>query len=435
MPDYLTHREGFWHYARRVPHEFADIDRRGIVKQSTKIRVAEDPKGRRAARVAAHINAELEGYWRGLVEGRAAEAERRYQAARKRARALGFEYTPAAELATLPVNEILARLDVLVGRRVEEETEVAAVLGGEAPPEIMLSELFDKFEELMKASNRDLSPDQLRKWRNPKKRALANLISVVKDKPLARVTRGDAQDFRAWWQDRVLDEGLEIGTANKDFSHLGRMFRKVNQQHQLGLGPIFAEMRIEGETFDKRAAFRPEFVQDRLLATGALAGLNGEARAIIYLMAETGLRLSEAANLDQSTIVLDGEVPHVQVRANGRRLKTKQSERDIPLVGVALMVAQAFPDGFPRYRDRGAGLSATVNKFLRENGLLPSEEHSLYSLRHTFKDRLRAVEAPEEMIDRLMGHKTAKPDYGSGHELRQKRRWLEQIAFRPPGHL
>jgi integrase len=120
------------------------------------------------------------------------------------------------------------------------------------------------------------------------------------------------------------------------------------------------------------------------------------------------------------------------VRADGRKMKTKQSARDIPLVGVALAAMRKQPNGFPRYRDKAAGLSALVNKFMRTHKMLPTPAHSLYSLRHTFKDRLRAVEAPEEMIDQLMGHRTPKPKYGAGHKLKQMQEWLQRISFIPP---
>ena len=144
------------------------------------------------------------------------------------------------------------------------------------------------------------------------------------------------------------------------------------------------------------------------------------------------MRPSEVVNLTTATIALDAEVPYVQVRPDERRMKTKYARRDIPLVGAALMAARAHPNGFPRYRDKAAGLSAAVNKFLDKHGLRPTSEHTLYSLRHTFKDRLRAVEAPEELVDGLMGHKTNKPQYGAGHGLVQRHQWLHRIAFRPP---
>jgi integrase len=162
--------------------------------------------------------------------------------------------------------------------------------------------------------------------------------------------------------------------------------------------------------------------------------LNDEARCILYLMVETGMRLSEAANLDENTIDLRGKIPHVRIRPLGRELKTPQSERDIPLVGVSLMAAQRFPKGFPRYRDKSAGLSDIVNKVLKNAGLRPNGQ-SLYSLRHTFEDRLTAVEAPEKLMAALMGHKYSRPKYGAGPSLEQKREWLQRIMLKPPSRV
>ncbi len=45
MPDFLTRRNGTWHFVRRVPVEFAVLDPRRVVRHSTKVRVASDPDG------------------------------------------------------------------------------------------------------------------------------------------------------------------------------------------------------------------------------------------------------------------------------------------------------------------------------------------------------------------------------------------------------
>ena len=50
MPDFLTRRNGTWHFVRRVPAEFSTFDKRGIVRHSTKVRVASDRTGSRLAR-------------------------------------------------------------------------------------------------------------------------------------------------------------------------------------------------------------------------------------------------------------------------------------------------------------------------------------------------------------------------------------------------
>jgi hypothetical protein len=63
MPDFLTRRRGTWHFVRRVPAEFTSIDRRRVVKHSTKVRVADDRNGRQASRIAQKFNEQLESYW------------------------------------------------------------------------------------------------------------------------------------------------------------------------------------------------------------------------------------------------------------------------------------------------------------------------------------------------------------------------------------
>lgn len=63
MPDFLTRRNGTWHFVRRVPAEFSAFDKRGIVRHSTKVRISSDRTGRRALRVADRLNSELEAFW------------------------------------------------------------------------------------------------------------------------------------------------------------------------------------------------------------------------------------------------------------------------------------------------------------------------------------------------------------------------------------
>ena len=433
MKSFLGKRDGWWHFVRRVPAIYAEHDRRGIVKLTTKVRVADDPRGLAAAKIAAKLNADLEAYWRGLFLGDGEDARKRFDAARQFARAVGFDYAPAAAIVARGPAEIVGRVETLSRKGLGSGTDgVQAVLGLVAAPALKLSALLTKYEELQRASLLDLSEEQKRRWRNAKRRAVEALIAIGGDRPVTEVTRGDALDLREHLQGRVLEGNIEIGTANKQIGHLNKMWRVLNTVERMGLDPVFAELRIEGEGEAQRAAFEPAFVRDSILAPGAFGQLNAEAVDIVYLIAETGLRLSEACNLGEATILLDAEVPHVLVEPDGRRMKTSQSRRAIPLVGVALAAMRRNPAGFPRYRDRNAGLSALVNRIMTEKGLRPSQAHSLYSLRHTFEDRLTAIEAPEKLIAALMGHKYSRPKYGSGPSLKQKLDWLSRIAFTPP---
>lgn len=136
-------------------------------------------------------------------------------------------------------------------------------------------------------------------------------------------------------------------------------------------------------------------------------------------MADTGARESELICLTEEDIVLEEPIPYIWIRAReNKALKTPTSERKIPLVGAALHAFQQLPSGFNHYRTADT-TSTTINKYLRENDLKPTPNHSLYSLRHTAS----ATQALQ---------KKSGPKYGRGHMLEKKHKWLRKIAFKPP---
>lgn len=119
----------------------------------------------------------------------------------------------------------------------------------------------------------------------------------------------------------------------------------------------------------------------------------------------------------------------MKIRPNSHgALKTPTSERDIPLVGVALDAFKKHPSGFPRYAGKATNAVNAINKYFRENGTLPIGA-SLYSLRHGFQDCLIAVRAPERVQADLMGHVLARPRYGAGPKLVEKQYWLQKTAL------
>jgi hypothetical protein len=63
---------------------------------------------------------------------------------------LGFSYTPAPEAATLPITDILRRIETLEARKsVDKAPEIVAVLGGEPPPAIMVASMVEEFEKII----------------------------------------------------------------------------------------------------------------------------------------------------------------------------------------------------------------------------------------------------------------------------------------------
>jgi integrase len=98
-----------------------------------------------------------------------------------------------------------------------------------------------------------------------------------------------------------------------------------------------------------------------------------------------------------------------------RRLKTKGSQRDIPLVGASLWACNRLLEAnddsifaFPRYcNEKTANANSAVvhlNKWLSD--YVP-EGCVIHSFRHSMRDRLRAVQCPSDIIDQIGGWKTA----------------------------
>jgi integrase len=162
--------------------------------------------------------------------------------------------------------------------------------------------------------------------------------------------------------------------------------------------------------------------------------LNDEGRWLIALISDTGMRLSEAIGLHMNDINLNNEYPHIILKPHSwRRLKTKGSERIIPLVGVALWaVKQAMSASetsflFPRYCDnaqcKSNSASAALNKWLSPR---VGNNCVIHSFRHSFRDRLRAVECPKDMTDRLGGWSVEGigESYGLGYPIEVLSKWM-----------
>ena len=179
-------------------------------------------------------------------------------------------------------------------------------------------------------------------------------------------------------------------------------------------------IRNEGHDVFKRGTFSKEQLRagyDKAFASGSAVKL------LMPLLGETGCRLSEVVGLRVEDIDMDNEL--IYIRPNSaRRLKTRGSERTLPLVGYAkLAVHQALSQAneewlYPRYVKTGKcnanSASASINKWLKRDfdGL------TAHCLRHRMRDRLRAVECPMDMIDQIGGWRsvaTIGVGYGKGY--------------------
>ena len=421
-------RKGTLYLYRRVPKRYAAVEPRKFVwisLHTDSLSVARAKEGATWEQLVAA--------WEAKLAGDSADAERRFQAARDLADARGVRYIRAEEVAKLPLEALRDRFKAVPGFKDQPDrpdmVEAAALLGGAKAPPLTVSRALDLYWTLARDKTLGKSEDQLRRWKNPRVKAVKNFIAVVGDKAIRDITGDDMLDFRNWWMERLEEEDLTPNSANKDLIHLGDVLKTVNRMKRLGLVLPLTDLSFKEGDSKKRPPFSTGWIREKLLARGALNGLNPEARAILLVMINTGCRPSELAALTATTIRLNHNVPHIAIEPEGRQVKSKHARRAVPLLGVSLEAMRGFPEGFPRYRASSASLSATINKFLRENGLMESDDHTLYSLRHAFEDRMLAAGIDDRIRRDLFGHRLTRERYGAGASLEHQQELLQATAL------
>jgi integrase len=247
--------------------------------------------------------------------------------------------------------------------------------------------------------------------------ALATFISLAGDRDVSLYSREDA---------KLLIHHLELKgnkttTIRRCINSLSAILNYAYSDLDLDNRNPFTRLFIRNEGHDvfKRGTLSKKQLKagyDKALASGSTVKL------LMPLLGETGCRLSEIVGLRVEDIDMENELIHIRANA-ARRLKTRGSERTLPLIGYArLAMLQALSQTneewlYPRYMKTGKcnanSASASIKKWLKRDfdGL------TAHCLRHTMRDRLRAVECPMDMIDQIGGWRSvATIGVGYGEE-------------------
>jgi len=254
-------------------------------------------------------------------------------------------------------------------------------------------------------------------------RACSYLIKACGDRKLLEYKRLDANAFR----DSLLKRGLSG-------SSISRIFNSI-----LSVNPF------SGVFYDRKAGVleRPPVPKENLERIKAKClEIDDDLRWLIALLSDTGLRLAEGAGILTQDLHLDAEIPFLRLKDHPwRRLKTSGSARDVPLVGISLWAAKRIKNkqskesfAFPRYNKgdltNANSASASLNKWLK-----PYVPYgcTLHSLRHSIRDRLRAVECPSDVVDQIGGWATGGVGngYGNGYPLSVLSKWLGKTVEEP----
>ncbi|MET3602202.1 DUF6538 domain-containing protein [Martelella mangrovi] len=438
-PDrYLHLRAGIYAYVRRVPKRLVGLDDR-----EPAVRVSLGTRDLSEARAKRDIHEEADNaLWASMLAGGdRAQADARYKAAVARAHALGFSYRTTAEILASESGAMIYDRLLTLSKLPVGGPEAAAVTGLEKHPRVRISEAFTVYTDEIAAPELTGKSDfQKFSWLKVKRRALNNFVAVVGDKYIDEISRQDATTFYNYWLARIAPKsGKATHTAssgNRDIGNLRKLFSEYHRYR--GIDDVknpFAGLSFSQKIKISRPPFPTDWIVKRILAPGALSGLNDQARAIVLTLIETGARPSEICNLTADMVRLDDAVPHILIEPRSdpddrREIKTASSIRAVPLVGVALASMREHPEGFPRYKNKENSLSAALNKYFREHKLFPSSRHKIYSFRHSFEDRMKVAGIDTELRMMIMGHTIDRPQYGSGGSLSWKQDALRKVMLK-----
>jgi integrase len=273
------------------------------------------------------------------------------------------------------------------------------------------------------------------------RRAIAHVTSVIGDLPLDKYLREHVNKVR----DYLLERGNKTATVRRRLNVVNAVINRGLVELDLqGIPNPFNKVIIPRERLD--AVQRQSFTNAELsIIRTACRQVDDDIRHIVALQVDTGARLGEIVGLRVEDVVLADSIPHIRIRfheALGRTLKTKGSERDVPLLGVSRWGAERALDTaqlrgtnrgwlFPRYATnnsiKATQASNAINKWLRR---LTRVNISSHSFRHAMQTRLRHAEIPEEIQDAIggWGKRTISRGYGDPASLRQLRRHLETVV-------
>ena len=270
-------------------------------------------------------------------------------------------------------------------------------------------------------------------FRRGAERNIQSVVDVLSDRPLDEYSSSDAAAYR----DYLLKRGLTTNSVKRNFATIRSVINLAIQEHGLECRNAFSKVYLPD--LDDAKKRKPIPIENIKEIQRECMFIDDEARWLVALISDTGMRLSEAAGLHVDDIKLDCEIPHIDLKPHAwRGLKTRGSQRQIPLVGASLWAAKrvkanntASPYAFPRYTSaegtKANSASAAINKWLRPR--VP-EGCVIHSFRHSLRDRLRAVQCLSDMIDQIGGWSTAGvgQSYGEGYGLNRKLEWLEECV-------
>ena len=263
-------------------------------------------------------------------------------------------------------------------------------------------------------------------------RNIEYIVKVLGNKSIRSYSSIDASKFRDW----LMEQRMSLSTVKRVFSSVKAIINLTIQEHGLDINNPFSKTYMpEIEVKQYRESIPTETIKH---IQSLCRDYDDDLRWLVTLLSDSGMRLGEGVGLHKSDINLNCKIPHINLVPHPwRRLKTRSSQRLIPLINESLWACKRILEhnddslfAFPRYTSlkgcKANSASAALNKWLKEK---LSEDYVIHGFRHSFRDRLRAIECPSEIIDQLGGWslRSIGQGYGKGYELSVLSKWLLKI--------
>ena len=378
---HVLFRDGIYYYVRRIPHDLTTYYsvKRLCFSLKTKSCVS-------AKRLSTSVTQRLDDYWLGLR---------------------------------------LQNMDIPAIQLVKTDDKIAE----DTTP--LLSDALDLYLRL-KAVGKD------KVFVRTANRNVGYVIKVLGDKPIRQYSSSEAAIFRDW----LIKQSMSMRTVKRVFASVRAVVNLTITEHGLDCVNGFAKTYFPAdEAINDRLAIPKE---DITKVQALCVEMDDDIRWLIALISDTGMRLGEAAGLHMDDIKLDEPIPYIDLKPHPwRSLKTKGSQRCIPLIGAALWACERLREAndgsslaFPRYCNKQScnanSASGGLNKWLQTH--VP-DGCVIHSFRHSLRDRLRAVECPSDIVDAIGGWKTAGVGhgYGDGYPLDVLAKWM--ATFDPSSRL
>ena len=243
--------------------------------------------------------------------------------------------------------------------------------------------------------------------------------TLTNNKALKNCDRDDGRKLVAHFE----AQGLKSATIEKKIAWLNAAVNLAIKEGRLKFNPFAS---IVPRVRDKTRRL-PLADADMKAIKRNLARLEKADQLLVRLLASTGMRLSEAFEID-------GEEKERGVRYVIVGRKTEQSTRRVPLPAAALPFLPKSIKGplFDRTKNKDPSDAASkrLNRFLDDCGITDPRK-VVHSLRHRAQDRLRAAGCPEDVRWSILGHEeeTVAAGYGEGFPVTLLRKWIDKIGF------